>query len=211
MLINEAEREIVFTLIEQVMTHNFEKVYEGRETFDRWYWNEKKNLSLVSDAKSGVSKGVFFCDELPEIVIKTPIMNDADYCKKELDNYMKAEDEGFENYFAEIEYFGEYGGIPFYIQIAADNESARTSLWNSAKVEVVINGLCSADSSDEEKMDAADDFLYDLSDEDRIDVFFGGVSIEFLNFLMRNEINDLHEGNIGVIGERKVIFDYSGW
>ena len=211
MLINEAEREIVFTLIEQVMTHNFEKVYEGRETFDRWYWNEKKNLSLVSDAKSGVSKGVFFCDELPEIVIKTPIMNDADYCKKELDNYMKAEDEGFENYFAEIEYFGEYRGIPFYIQIAADNESARTSLWNSAKVEVVINGLCSADSSDEEKMDAADDFLYDLSDEDRIDVFFGGVSIEFLNFLMRNEINDLHEGNIGVIGERKVIFDYSGW
>ena len=211
MLINEAEREIVFTLIEQVVTHNFEKVYEGRETFDRWYWNEKKNLSLVSDAKSGVSKGVFFCDELPEIVIKTPIMNDADYCKKELDNYMKAEDEGFENYFAEIEYFGEYGGIPFYIQIAADNESARSSLWNSAKVEVVINGLCSADSSDDEKMDAADDFLYDLSDEDRIDIFFGGVSIEFLNFLMRNEINDLHEGNIGVIGERKVIFDYSGW
>ena len=47
MLINEAEREIVFTLIEQVMTHNFEKVYEGRENFDRWYWNEKKNLSLV--------------------------------------------------------------------------------------------------------------------------------------------------------------------
>ena len=138
-------------------------------------------------------------------------MNDADYCKKELDNYIKAEDEGFENYFAEIEYFGEYGGIPFYIQIAADNESARSSLWNSAKVEVVINGLCSADSSDDEKMDAADDFLYDLSDEDLIYIFFGGVSIDFLNFLMRNEINDLHEGNIGVIGERKVIFDYSGW
>lgn len=211
MLINETEREIVFALIEQVMTYNFEEVYKGRETFDRWYWNEKENLSLVSDAKSGVSKGVFFCDELPEIVIKTPIMDDADYCKKELDNYMKAEDEGFENYFAEIEYFGEYGGIPFYIQIAADNESARSSLWNSAKVEVVINGLCSADSSDDEKMDAADDFLYDLSDEDRIDIFFGGVSIDFLNFLMRNEINDLHEGNIGVIGERKVIFDYSGW
>lgn len=211
MLINEAEREIVFTLIEQVVTHNFEKVYKGRENFDRWYWNEKKNLSLVSDAKCGVSKGVFFCNELPEIVIKTPIMDDADYCKKELDNYMKAEDEGFENYFAEIEYFGEYGGIPFYIQIAADNELARSSLWNSVKAEVVISGLCSADSSDDEKTEVADDFLYDLSDEDRIDIFFGGVSIEFLNFLMRNEINDLHEGNIGVIGERKVIFDYSGW
>lgn len=211
MLINETEREIVSALIVEVMIHNFKRVYNGHDSFDRWYLTEKSKLSLVSDAKSGVSKGVFFCDELPEIVIKVPIMNDADYCKKELDNYMKAEDEGFENYFAEIEFFGEYEGIPFYIQIAADNETARSSLWNSAKAEVVINGLCSADSSDDEKKDAADDFLYDLSDEDRIDIFFGGVSIEFLNFLMKNEINDLHEGNIGIIGERKVIFDYSGW
>ena len=211
MLINESNREFLFEVIKEIVFHGFSEVAQGEIYFERWYSRERKNLSLISDARCGVSKGVFFCEDLPEIVIKTPILNDMDYCKKELDNYMKAEDEGFENYFAEIEYFGEYGGIPFYVQVAADNESARSSLWNSVKVEVVINGLCSADSSDDEKMGVADEFLYDLSDEDRIDIFFGGVSIEFLNFLMKNEINDLHEGNIGIIGERKVIFDYSGW
>lgn len=211
MLINEEKREIVLAVIEEVIGHNFKEVYNGRSTFDYWFWHERKNLSLVSDAKSGVSKGAFFCKELPEIVIKVPIMYDADYCKKELDNYMKAEEEGFENYFAEIEYFGECDGIPFYIQVTADNELARNSLWKSATEDAVMNGLCSADCSEDEKMDAVDGFLYDISDEDRIDIFFGGVSIEFLDFLIRNAINDLHEGNIGIIGERKVIFDYSGW
>lgn len=211
MLINEEKRKIVLAVIEEVIEHNFKEVYNGRDTFEHWFWNERKNLSLVFDAKNGASKGAFFCKELPEIVIKVPIMYDDDYCKKELDNYMKAEEEGFESYFAEIEYFEEYDGIPFYIQLAADNELARNSLWKSATEDAVINGLCSTDSSEDEKMEVVDDFLYDISDEDRIDIFFGGVSIKFLDFLIKNEINDLHEGNIGIIGERKVIFDYSGW
>lgn len=208
MVIKQYKKEIVMSAIEQVIMNDFEKVYHGENNFNDWYYSQRSKLSLIADVASGVTKGVFFCKEVPEIVIKTPILNDSDYCKRELDNYLKAEEEGFEDYFAEIEFFAELNGVPFYIQTAADNDKALTSLWESASHDALA--YCDYES-EEEKSDAINYYLDEISDEERVDIFFGGVPPEFIQFLERNEINDIHEGNIGVIGERKVIFDYSGW
>ena len=45
--------------------------------------------------------------------------------------------------------------------------------------------------------------LYNYYGEEKFEII--------LNFLNENGINDLHNGNWGFIGERPVIFDYSGF
>lgn len=208
MILTDSERTILSEVINEIINAGFAEVSKQQLGFNRWYWDKKSDgcFRLVTHADSGVSKGCFFCKLLPGIVIKTPILKE-DYCKKELDNYYKAIDSGFERFFAEIEFFGEINGIQFYIQVAADNNKARDSLWNSAS-ESFPRYLY---ETEDEYCCAVNEFLEEISDEDRVETFFGEIPKGFIEFLWTNEINDLHEGNIGLIGERRVIFDYSGW
>ena len=46
---------------------------------------------------------------------------------------------------------------------------------------------------------------------DFIQYYGADMFVKFSQFIRNNNINDLHDGNIGYIGNRPVLIDYSGW
>lgn len=162
----------------------------------------KHNIKLTA----GVSKGVFVCYDMG-IVIKIPFNYEIkDYCKIEFENYQAAVNEKVDECFCPIWFEGDYRGIPIY---AAD-------LCNTNQddhLETIEEVYRASGKSKEDFDNYLDDEYYDKE---------GGAAFmralltnemweKFWSFCQRHHINDLHTGNVGLLGDKPVLIDFSGY
>lgn len=173
----------------------------------------KGGLSWSID--TGASKLVLI---FPEFVIKIPFRYNWDdeligansqngecwdYCAVELEQYEFAEQNGFAEFFAAVEYLGKVNGHPIYFQELADIYCMRGSDSTEAEVEEF-------EESDESNQCG----WLDLDSYWRCDVlkYYGKEKYKaFINYIADTNIEDLHSGNIGYINSRPVLIDFSGW
>ena len=118
-----------------------------------------------------------------------------DFCELEEENYKKACDCGVGEFFAAIYKIGEISGVSIFLQEFAQpaEEEISDRFYDYASRKYGSDCEC-------------DDDL------DRVWVLFGVDGQGLREFIMENDINDLHEGNWGyTIDDRLVCFDYSGY
>ena len=181
----------------------------GENSFSKWY-DSKKLAEYGVYYENGASKVCLYQDEISEYVIKFGFVGSKkDYCQIECENYRKAVEAGLERYFPYTEELCVRDGIHFFIQEkAVCDEEAISSEWFSEMNEAMSDYRDDYESEDE-YYSYVWDAVAEMSDEERVNTLYGDE--ELLDFLYEMDINDLHEGNFGMIGDRVVIIDFSGW
>lgn len=135
-----------------------------------------------------------------------------DYCQVECDIYALAEEEAVEDFFAKTECIGFIHDYPIYVQEIA---KIYKDIYPSRKIEGTEYRKKYTEE-DYEKIDSLccnhnyDCFnMYWLCDAFK---YYGEIKgEEFLQFIKNVCVEDLHKANIGYIGDRPVIIDYSGF
>lgn len=160
---------------------------------------------------SGCTRVVFWFDndfDEPEYVFKIDLDIEKPYCQREYENYKSAEKEGLAKFFAEIVPVGEFMGRTVYaMEFAEVNEDYTYEDYYSKRTRFCDNKDMFEEeaemiSSMDDNEIALDIFYYYYPEEDVMAV---------VNFSYRNEINDIHLGNIGYIKEKIVLIDYCGY
>ena len=146
---------------------------------------------------------------------QSPISVEGDewnYCQVECDIYALAEEEAVEDFFAKTECIGFIHDYPIYVQEIA---KIYEDIFHSCEIEKAeyrkkyteedyekIDSLCYNHNYDYfNKYWLCDAFKY-----------YGEIKgEEFLQFIKNACVGDLHKANIGYIGDRPVIIDYSGF
>lgn len=169
---------------------------------------------------SGATKGVLIFEKL-KCVIKIPFRYDSncdgdqfigadcdngwDYCEAEANLYSSAEDEKVEQCFAGTEFIGCVNDYPIYKQELAtiySSSDTSTTSTHTKEDEETVESIC--DTSNYNCFNT-----YWLGDAF---VYYGEkVFYQLMNFLRDYDIRDLHNGNIGYIGMKPVLVDYSGF
>lgn len=126
-----------------------------------------------------------------------------DYCKVEANYYILAEFAGVEKYFAKTECIGAINNYPIYIQQKAEifSEIKDPNTYSKEKKS------STREKCNKEKLWCFNAcWLSDLLD------YCGDEDFKlFMSFLRDNKFDDLHSSNIGYIGEKPVLVDYSGF
>lgn len=163
----------------------------------------------------GATKGVLIFKELG-FVIKIPFVcnddwefegadcdNGWDYCEAETLKYQSASINGLAECFAETIFIGTVDGHPIYIQeLATMYEKGESTTPRSSEDIEKVESLCSSQHYDCFNPNWLSDVLN----------FFGErIFYKLLNFISDADISDLHNGNIGYIGMRPVLVDYSSF
>ena len=172
---------------------------------------------------NGATKGVIIMPDVP-VAFKCPFGKQTkincfgseediefccDYCAEECKNYKKSEEEGIAFFFAETTFLTtfEIGNIVLdvYIQELARpfEDYGSTTSFSEERIDKACSCLNSFESS-----------LYDVDPAWMADFIdsYGEIDANILDvFLTDHAINDIHNGNIGYVDGRPVIFDYSGY
>lgn len=134
------------------------------------------------------------------------------YCQVECDIYALAEEEAVEDFFAKTECIGFIHDYPIYVQ-------------EIAKIYEDIFYSCETEKTEYRKKYTEEDYekIDSLCYNHNYDYFnkywlcdafkyYGEIKgEEFLQFIKNACVGDLHKANIGYIGDRPVIIDYSGF
>lgn len=206
-MLTNYEREIATTLIEALVEYGLtEHLAEyGEHCTQDWFMNNKLN-EMGFWASGGASKVCIGHDDLPDWVIKVGYTEkvSCDYATVEYNIYRLAEEAGLAHYFPKTIYLGEFGGRAFYVQEYADcDEYAVSSDWyERLRNEYDEDGV-------EYDSNALWDAIYEMDTDEKAFLCFHDQ--ELCNFLIKNGVGDLHEGNFGYIGSHMVIVDFSGW
>ena len=136
-----------------------------------------------------------------------------DYCAVEYNLYKIAEAQGLSACFAAVDILKTDLKYPVYMQEKAvsfndyyyDEESDHYSEDESKYTDEQLNST--KEKCKENKISNFNNlWLTDFIQYYGVDIF-----IKFSQFIRENHINDLHDSNIGYIGNRPVLIDYSGW
>jgi len=202
------ERDIAIGIVEKCISLGLAYLYQRDEKpFSLWDWMDKNHLFENGFSYAdGASKAVLFHEDLDSYVIKFRLPRehaDQDYCARELDNYMAAEDAGLGYYFASTEYLCERDGIVFYLQeqVICDEE---------VDCELHSKLQCQYEESNT-PYDAENlwEEVEEMDAEERVRLLYGDDKLA--RFICERHINDLHCGNFGVAGDHYVMIDYSGF
>lgn len=142
-----------------------------------------------------------------------------DLCALEVQNYHNAQRAGIDNFFAAEEFVMNYHGVPVYIQDKVkynyiDSERYMED-WEDCEEPEELEVLKKIDKIVEEKrygkiidiLLESIGFVIDLYNYSGEETF-----VSILDFLYYNDINDLHEENIGYgFNGNPMFFDYSGF
>lgn len=206
-MLTSYEREVAITLVEALVEYGLTAhlAQYGEYGTENWFCNNHLNMAGFY-ARGGATKICIEHDDLCGWVIKVGYTEGVklDYATLEYNNYCKAEEAGFAEYFPETVYLGEFGGRAFYVQQMADcDEDQVSSDW----YERVRDGY------EEEGEEVDSDRIWDEIDcmDDDQKAFLSFHDGALCHFLWENKISDLHEGNFGYIGGRMVIVDFSGY
>jgi hypothetical protein len=206
-MISNYERGIAIVLVEALVEYGLNEHLQQYGEFGAENWFYEMGLREAGFCMSGgATKICIQHDDLCGWVIKVGYTKGVkfDYAAKEYENYCKAVECGFEEYFPETVFLGEFGDRAFYVQELADcDEYAVTSDW--------YERLRDDYEEDGEEYDAEClwDEINDMDDDQKAFLSFHNNAL--CNFLWKNRITDLHEGNFGYIRGCLVIVDFSGY
>lgn len=129
--------------------------------------------------------------------------NGWDYCEAEANKYERAEEEGLAQCFAKTKKIGDIDGYPIYMQELADiYKSIDYQSSHTEEDSRQVSSICNSNN------------FYMFNIEWLSDAFhYYGEKMfhKLLEFIRTVGINDLHDGNIGYIGNRPVLVDYSSF
>lgn len=210
MKMSSAEKTFALNVIEKFIHMGFVKgFYEARKANrDIYHWFIETNLCEAGyDYACGETKGVFFIPGLDNWVLKitTPYETEHDWCGREYENFIAAEEEGLGRYFAAMELLTEIDGIKFY---------AQEKLQMTADVDGALVDILEYEYQEREKPYDRDQLweeVEDLDACDRVELLFENRRLR--SFVDCRRINDLHCDNFGCRGVEGeiVILDYSGY
>ena len=162
--------------------------------------------------ESGCTRGVIIPPN-ENYIIKFDIDWKDHFCEVEALNYRKAKRAGLEKFFAAMRFLVRFnfGGfrMDFYIQekvdeMMVDNNSIYRSDYDcSEDYEAALEEGEASESNE-------DCVPYGWADR-VIDYFGSNTYYRIIDFLNDNDINDVHSGNVGFMGDRCVIFDFAGY
>ena len=184
--------------------------------FTDWGNHIKKEENDWIFVEWGMTKFVLWEETLP-YVLKIPFrgrmhIKNQDYCKVELENYLKAYETPIEDCFAWTDFLFNYHGYPVYIMEKVEcNEEETEFKAFDAYCSNSLFYLC-GDLSREDMYNNFDD----SNDRERMIGLLSKewgeeIAEDFLDFCNENNINDLHSGNFGYRDGQLVIIDYSGF
>lgn len=131
--------------------------------------------------------------------------NGWDYCAAEVDIYEKARQVHLDNYFLQTMLYGEINGYPVYIQKKCPLFHDHSEYHDiSYEESVIVRNICNDSRYHNIPYSWAFKFYS----------FYGELIFKMLlEFLVKNKVYDLHEGNIGYINEDEmpVIVDYGSY
>lgn len=212
----EIKKEIIDEILTALGDSDFTSLQEN------WFYDQivmpfKEKYHKTFSYDTGATKGVFIFPEL-DFVIKIPFTHTGDdeelrgaddsgegwnYCEVEELKYERATTFGVEECFAKTVLVGKVKGYPIYAQEKAKiftkegSPSPRKSDEEYEKMEDICDGLGECFNRI---------WLSDAFDYFGEKIFYG--LLEFINSF---DISDLHDGNIGYIGMRPVLIDYSSY
>ena len=177
-------------------------------------WNSVSNVFFNENTyhEFEIHHGITKCVIVPDY--KTYVFKfnksgfDYDYCDAEAEVNKNAKIEGYDQYLADMVFLLKFGDIDIYVQERTFKfEDGYTPYYENSDrsdehynlLESISSDYCSSECI---PLDWAADFSAYYSDAEFADL---------CQFLDNYNVNDLHEANIGYIGNRPVIFDYSGW
>lgn len=129
--------------------------------------------------------------------------NGWDYCEAEADKYERAEAEGLAQCFAKTKKIGDIDGYPIYMQELADiYKSIDYQSSHTEEDSRQVSSICNSNNF----------YMFNLEWlSDAFHYYGEKVFHKLLEFIRTVGINDLHDGNIGYIGNRPVLVDYSSF
>lgn len=200
------------SLLNKLFDNDFIEAIEG----DLRAWEETHPQFEDIYFEHGQTKICVICKEM-DWVIKIDACGDGEdgvgnYCRKEFENYQEAVRENLSKFFAATYRYYLSNNKYFYLQRKVEPDSCSISSdFNRYSENFVDRG----EFEDEiDYLDAVDNYVCNLDDEDRIYAVFGEDSEidRLITFIINHNINDLHEGNYGQADDGSwVIFDYSGY
>lgn len=190
---------------------------------------------------AGASKMCIIFESLMDWVIKIPLMYDCskkeenirkqwfvkdirngyfgtyldysfDLCKVEVNNYKAAIEAGINKVFAEEKKIMTYHGIPIYAQARIDSNFMNSDRSDDKPDDDFYDELDEALNTIETS--SAIDDLYELTPfmEDLYNYVGKSKFLNVMSFLVDNDINDLHNENVGYdFNGHPIFFDYSGF
>lgn len=176
-------------------------INDSKSRFDVWTWfDDRPELNIGYEVCNGACKGVLVFHDA-DYVIKFDYYGSESYCKLEAENYAAAVKDGLELYFAETRIVAEVDGIVFTVQeqCVCDESEVYNSVHQYIR-ETRCGELSEDDIWDEVEELCEGGYLYEI---------FGDAALR--SFICSHQINDLHQGNFGFIGNRLVMTDYSGF
>lgn len=208
-------------IMEALKNCNFDDLDDNEDDF---YFKvvepfKEKYHGQVSYA-TGATKGVLIFNDY-NFVIKIPFRYDSnyddsqfcgancdcgwDYCEVEASLFSSAEDDHIEECFAKSEFIGEVDGYPIYKQematIYASSDKTTTSSHTKEDEEKVEN-ICDTDNYD----------CFNTNWLSDVFAYFGEEKFyKLMNFIRDYDIKDLHSNNLGYIGMKPVLVDYSSF
>ena len=201
------DREIAITIVNALVEYGLTDhlAQYGEHCTEDWFFFNKLGKEGFS-ASGGATKICIWHEDLHGWVLKVGYTQGVkhDYATVEYNNYCKAEEAGFAQYFPETIYLGEFGGRAFYVQAECDcDEDQVTSDW----YERLRDGY--EEDGEEYDPDRLWDEIDGMDDDEKAFLMFRDSG--FCQFLWQNGIGDLHEGNFGYYRGCAVIIDFSGF
>lgn len=133
------------------------------------------------------------------------LKEDWDYCDLETAIYQKAKDMEIEFCLAETRFLGRINGHPVYTQVKADVYSSNWSTYScrhSDEQKKAMRDYCHT----HKKFCFNSNWLIDLRN-----AYGDKVFLTFMDFIEKTGVSDLHDGNVGYIGDCPVLIDYSDY
>lgn len=184
-----------------------------------------------AETRLGATKGVFILPD-KDYVVKIPFegyedcgfqLNQYadeddgwDYCKVEANRYTAAAEEGLGEFFAETYCIGHVQRHPIYVQERAkafnhivDFEEFKITQEVKNSAEIANSKLSSGHYGGECLSDTWVAILFQYCKEKLLN--FEEKLSNLYQFISDFTINDLHTGNVGVVGNRPVLIDYSSY
>lgn len=173
------------------------------------HFNQKFDMAFINTyCANGADKMVILPEELENWVIKFGIdTNEDEVCMREVENYQKAVQDGYDKYLAPCYLYAKKNGFVFTIQRKCECEECR---YDDMFYEVIASNYDKADfESEDDYYEAISYETEELTDWDKAYIVFNDNKI--CNWLSDHNINDLHCGNFGQLNGTNVLIDYSGY
>lgn len=200
--VRELAEDLVYDLMTKGLLSHLDRC--GDNNFEDWFYTN----NLEDDGYwygIGMTKICIGHICLDNWVIKFSANDSSkDYMAREYEIYQEAERQNMTEFFPQTFFLGRFEGRDCYIQERA--ECNERDIYSEC-----YNQICSfyEEESKEYNSDLICDEVDTLNDDERVNLLFH--NSELIDFLYEHEINDLHEGNFGLINGKFVIIDFSGY